>query len=208
MVPDEPAKADGPQQPDDDVELIEIPELAAELGEDPTVEILPASGPFRAPLHWLSLAEQAIGVLLLLVILALVLVQVGQRYVPGTGLPATGELARLAMIWATFVLAGYLMAHDRHIAIHVVDYFLPIRVLGAVQFLGHLIVSITCIALAYATWDLIASDRGVVTSAAEIPLTIVYSVALVGFVLTFIRAVVTLVVLDLPEMAGKRGKAS
>lgn len=207
-MPDEPAAPGSPQPPDDVVELIEIPEHAAELGEDTTVEILPAGGPFRAPLHWLSLGEQAIGVLLLVVLLVLVLVQVGQRYVPGTGLPATGELARLAMVWLTFVLSGYLLAHDRHIAIHVVDYFLPVRVLGAVQLLGHVIVTITCLALAYATWNLIASDRGVVTSAAQIPETLVYGVALAGFVLTFIRAVVTVVVLDLPEIAGKRGKTT
>jgi TRAP-type C4-dicarboxylate transport system permease small subunit len=208
VVPDEPAQADGLQQPDESVELIEIPEHAVELGEDPTVEILPASGPLRTVLHLIGLAEQAVGVLLLLVILVLVIVQVGQRYVPGTGLPATGELARLAMVWATFVLAGYLMAHDRHIAIHVVDYFLPVRVLGAVQLLGHLVVTITCLALAYATWDLIARDRGVVTSAAQIPETLVYGVALAGFVLTFIRAVVTVAVLDLPEIAGKRGRTT
>jgi TRAP-type C4-dicarboxylate transport system permease small subunit len=192
----------------DDTELVDIPESAAQLGEDTTVEILPSGGPFRTPLHWLSLVEQTIGVLLLLVILVLVLVQVGQRYVPGTGLPATGELARLGMVWATFVLSGYLMARDRHIAIHVVDYFLPVRVLGAVQFVGHLIVAVICLAMAYATWDLIASDRGVVTAAAEIPLKVVYSVALIGFVLTFIRAVVILFVLDVAEMTGKRGKTA
>ena len=32
------------------------------------------------------------------------------------------------------------MAHDRHIAIHVVDYFLPIRVLGVVQLLASIVV--------------------------------------------------------------------
>ena len=67
----------------------------------------------------------------------MVLIQVGQRYVPHAGIPPTGELARLSMVWATFVLSGYLMAHDRHIAIHVVDYFLPIRVLGFVQLHGQ-----------------------------------------------------------------------
>lgn len=203
---DHSASADSRQPPNGDPEVVDIPESAAQLGEDTTVEILPTGGPFRAPLHWLSLVEQTIGVLLLLVILALVLVQVGQRYIPGTGLPATGELARLGMVWATFVLSGYLMAHDRHIAIHVVDYFLPVRLLGAVQFVGHLIVAVICIAMAYATWDLIASDRGVVTAAAEIPLKVVYAVALIGFALTFIRAVVILGVLDVAEMAGKRGK--
>ena len=61
-------------------------------------------------------------------------------------------------------------------------------------------------ALAYATWDLIASDRGQVTAAAELPLTFVYFIALLGMASTAIRALVTILVLDLPEMAGTRGK--
>jgi len=196
----------GPQLPDGDVIDPDLSERGPELGADETVEILPAGGPLKTVLHGLSLVEQAIGVLLLLVILVLVLIQVGQRYVPGTGLPATGELARLSMVFATFLMAGYLMAHDRHIAIHVVDYFLPVRVLGAVQLAGHLFVAVTCFALAYATWDLIASDRGQVTAAAELPLTFVYFIALLGMASTAIRALVTILVLDLPEMAGRRGK--
>ncbi len=49
------------------------------------------------------------------------------------------------MVWVTFVMAGYLLAHDRHIAIHVVDYFLPIRVLGVVQLLASIVVLLTCL---------------------------------------------------------------
>ncbi len=105
--------------------------------------------------------------LLLLSILVMVLLQVLQRYIPGEGIPPTGELARLSMVWVTFVLAGYLMAHDRHIAIHVVDYFLPIRVLGVVQLLASIVVLLACLGMAYATWDLIATDRGQVTAEAR-----------------------------------------
>jgi len=179
---------------------VDLPDLAADLGVETNPEILPAGGPLRTPLRWLGLAEQGLGVFLLLVILVLVLVQVGQRYVPGTGLPATGEIARLAMVWATFMMCGYLMAHDRHIAIHVVDYFLPVRVLGLVQLFASLVVVGTCVAMAYATWDLIGSDRGQVTAAAEIPLTFGYAVALLGFVSTAIRALVTIGVRDIPEI--------
>ena len=177
----------------------------AELGEEvETPEILPARGPLRTALHGLSLFEQAVGVLLVLAILVMVLIQVGQRYVPDVGIPPTGELARLSMVWVTFVLAGYLMAHDRHIAIHVVDYLLPIRALGVVQLLASVVVFLTCLGMGYATWDLIATDRGQVTAEAEIPLVMVYAIALFGFVSTAIRAVVTIVVLDIPEIVNNR----
>ena len=80
-------------------------------------------------MRWLGLAEQAVGVALMVVILALVLLQVAQRYLPG-GWAWTGEIARFAMVWVAFVMSGYLLAHDQHVAIKVVDYFLPTRALG------------------------------------------------------------------------------
>ena len=96
-----------------------------ELAEAVVPEVLPAREPFRSMLRWLGLVEQAAGIALLVVILVLVLMQVVQRYLPGGGCAWTGEIARFAMVWATFVIAGYLLAHDRHIAIKVVDFVLP-----------------------------------------------------------------------------------
>ena len=81
--------------------------------------------PLRAILHGLGLVEEAIGTLLIVVILVLVLVQVAQRYLPGGGWPWTGEVARLALVWCTFILSGYLMAHDRHMSIQLIDFVLP-----------------------------------------------------------------------------------
>jgi TRAP-type C4-dicarboxylate transport system permease small subunit len=182
-----------------------MPEHAYELEADATPEILPAKGTLRGALRALSLFEQAIGVLLLLAILVMVLIQIGQRYVPNAGIPPTGELARLSMVWGTFVLSGYLMAHDRHIAIRVVDYFLPDRVVGLVQLLASAVVLATCLGMAYTTWDLIATDRGQVTAEAQVPLILVYAVVLFGFVSTAMRAVVTMAVRDLPEiLEGRR----
>ena len=201
---DDRAQTPDPLLPDAEPEVVDLPEQAAELEEHEPPEILPARGQLRRALHGLSLFEQAIGGLLLLAILVMVLVQVGQRYVPDVGIPPTGELARLSMVWLTFVLAGYLMAHDRHIAIHVVDYFLPVRVLGIVQLMASVVVLLTCLGMGYATWDLIANDRGQVTAEAEVPLMLVYAVVLFGFVSTAIRAVVTIAVRDVPEIVAGR----
>jgi TRAP-type C4-dicarboxylate transport system permease small subunit len=203
-VPEGGALTPDPLPRDDEPDAVDLPEQAAELDEIEAPEILPASGPLRTALHGLSLFEQAVGVLLLFSILVMVLLQVLQRYIPGEGIPPTGELARLSMVWVTFVMAGYLMAHDRHIAIHVVDYFLPIRVLGVVQLLASIVVLLACLGMAYATWDLIATDRGQVTAEAEVPLVLVYSVALFGFLSTAIRTVVTVAVRDIPEIVTNR----
>ena len=61
-------------------------------------------------------------------------------------------------------MAGYLLAHDQHIAIKVVDYVLSVRALGAVKLLGHVLIAITCIVAVYATFDFMSNDRGQVTA--------------------------------------------
>lgn len=180
----------------------------AGLGQQETPEVLPAAEPFRTLLRWLGRVEQTAGVVLMVIILALVLTQVFQRWLPGSGWAWTGEIARYAMVWTTFFMAGYLLAHDQHIAIKVVDYFLSIRALGAVKLLGHVLIAITCIVAVYATFDFMSNDRGQVTAAAQVPLAVIYAVVAFGFASTALRAVVVILVQDLPEIrTGERGTA-
>jgi len=153
--------------------------------------------------HAIGVVEQVIGALLLFLILVLVVALVAQRYVPGANYPWTGEVARLAMVWGTFLIAGYLMAHDRHIAIHVVDYVLPERVLAAVKLVVNVVVLVTCLVLMYATYQLIESDIGQVTAAAELPLRFVNAVPIIGFVLTALRAVLWILLSDVPAVMGR-----
>ena len=181
--------------------IVPLPEQVG-LGGEENPELLPAREPLRSIMHFIGQAEQVVGGVLLVVILVLVLAQVAQRYLPG-GYPWTGELARLSMVWATFVLAGYLMAHDRHIAIHVVDYVLHGRALAAVKLMVNVVVLITCLVLLYGTYVLIETDVGQVTAAAEIPLRFVNAVPLVGFLLTSIRAALGIVVNDIPSLVGR-----
>ena len=169
------------------------------LGMMAAPRVLPAREPFRSVLHWLGLAEQSAGAFLLIAILVLVLAQVAQRYLPG-GVAWTGEISRFAMVWLTFVMSGYLLAHNSHIAIKVVDYFLPVGVLGAVNFVGHALITVVCAVMLYGVFDFVGHDRGQVTAAAEIPLTFVYTVIAFGFASTAIRGVLVMFVVDLPEI--------
>jgi TRAP-type C4-dicarboxylate transport system permease small subunit len=134
--------------------------------------------------------------------------QVVQRYLPGGGVAWTGEIARFAMVWATFVLSGYLVAHDGHITIKVVDYVLPVRALGVVRLFGHALIAVAAIAFVYATYDFMTHDRGQVTPAAEIPLAVIYALVAFGFASTALRAVVAIFVLDLREIAGREKVAA
>lgn len=170
------------------------------LGGATAPEVLPAREPFRSLLRRLGLVEQAASIVLLVVILILVLMQIGQRFLPGGGFAWTGEIARFAMVWATFIMSGYLLAHDGHIAIKVVDYVLPVRALGAVKLVGHALIVVTCTVMLYGTYDFMTHDRGQVTAAAQIPLAIIYTVVAFGFASTALRGVLTIFVLDLPEL--------
>ena len=183
------------------------PSETESLGGESNPEILPEREPWRGIVHGIGIVEQVIGALLLVVILFLVVALVAQRYLPGVNFPQTGEVARLAMVWGTFLMAGYLMAHDRHIAIHVVDYVLGGRALAAVKLAVNVVVLVTCIGLLYATYLLVAGDIGQVTPAAEIPLQFVNAIPIVGFALTALRAVLWIVLHDVPAVLGRREPA-
>jgi TRAP-type C4-dicarboxylate transport system permease small subunit len=179
------------------------PSAHASLGTEQNPEILPGTEPWRGILHAIGVAEQVAGSVLLLVVFVLVLAQVALRYLPIATVPWTGEIARLAMVWLTFVMAGYLAAHDRHIAIQVVDYVLRGRALGAVKLFVDLVVLATCVVAMVAIAQLLAEDIGQVTPAAELPLWIVNFVPLIGFALTALRVVVVMLVRDLPVVIGR-----
>lgn len=180
---------------------------AAGLGQETNPELLPSREPFRTIMHAIGVAEQAVGTLLVVTILLLVLSLIVQRYIPGLGWLWTGEVARYSMVWATFAMSGYLLAHDRHIAIHVVDFVLGARWLAVVKTLVDLTVLVTCLVMAYATYDLIANDIGQLTAAAQMPLMWVNVPVLVGFVLSAVRATLGLFGADLPVVIHGEGGA-
>jgi TRAP-type C4-dicarboxylate transport system permease small subunit len=185
-----------------DREILAGESLAGESNQ----ELLPRTEPWRSILHAIGMAEQAIGSFLLLVILVLVLAQVVQRYVPGTW-PWTGEVARLAMVWMTFVMAGYLLSVDRHIALHVIDWVARGRALAGVKLFVNVVVLAVCLTMVYATIQLVADDIGQVAAASQIPLRIVNAVPIVGFALTALRAVLGIVLVDAPALRGEERSA-
>lgn len=200
MAPDE-RRLDDPADVSVESVFESEPPTEAELFEENLhPEILPGREPWRAIVHGIGIVEQAVGAFFILVILILVVSLVAQRYLPGVSLPWTGEVARLSMVWATFVMSGYLASRDRHIAIHLVDYVLKGRALTAIKLAANVIVFVTCVGLVYATIQLLADDVGQVTPAAEIPLLIVNSVPIVGFSLTALRAALAVAVIDLPAL--------
>lgn len=170
--------------------------------------LLPLGEPQRKIFLLVGRVEQVVGSLLLVMVLVLVLAQVAQRYIPGAW-PWTGELARLSMVWATFLLAGYLIAYPPyHISIRIIDYVVKGRWLHGVKLFVNVVILATSLILLYGAYRLIADDIGQVTAAGEIPLRFVNTIPLIGIALVVIRAVLGIVVRDVPGLLGRDGDAS
>lgn len=183
-------------------------ELLASLDEDVATghvepPLLPRREPFHTIFRAIGIVEQIVGSILLIMILILVLVQVVSRYVPGTW-PWTGELARYSMVWSAFLLAGYLVAYaPHHIAIHIIDFVASGRWLALDKLFVNVVVLATSLVLIYGTYVLIADDIGQVTPAGGMPLRLVNMVPLVGLALVAIRAVLGIVIRDVPALMGR-----
>ncbi len=92
--------------------------------------------------------------------------------------------------------------------IKVLDLVVGERVLGIVKLTAHTVVTVTCLAMAYATFWLIADDIGQRTPAAGIPLVWTYVLPLMGFLLTAVRGVLFIVLLDVREVVAPRHKTT
>lgn len=147
-------------------------------------------GPFGMFMRAIEVVEAAVGVLILLGIVVLVMVQVIVRFTSFGGWAWTGEFARFGLMWLTFVMAGYLMSRDEHIALDIVDHVLSERGRRVVLIFSHLAVAAICIAFAYEGVGLIDAQRGITSTAAQIPMSLVYSIPTVGFAFTALQALV------------------
>jgi TRAP-type C4-dicarboxylate transport system permease small subunit len=135
-----------------------------------------------------EVVERAVGGLLVGIVLAMVVLQAAARYLPVSGWAWTGELARYALVWLTFALAGYLAGRGEHIGLEVIDYLARGRLLSVVRRFADAVVAVIAAAFTVDAWDLVAMSTGRVTPVMGIPLTAIYLVAVVGFALTTFRA--------------------
>ncbi len=155
---------------------------------------------FTDPPRWLARTvrvltsiELAIGAAALLLIFFLVLVQALQRYLPLEGWSWTGELARFALVWLTFVVAGVLVSSDDHISIEMVDAVRSPLVRRVVRVISCLVVAAVGVGLCAEAWSL-TMDQGVLKSPAmRMPMSWLYAICLIGFVSMTIRATVAAV---------------
>lgn len=141
-------------------------------------------------LRGVELVEATAGVLLLLAILVLVMIQVTVRFTALGGWVWTGEFARFGLMWMAFVMSGYLLGRDQHITLDLVDHILPERGRRVVQIFAHVVVAAICAAFVYEGLGLIDAQSAIRSSAAGIPMSLVYAIPTIGFALTGLRALI------------------
>lgn len=138
----------------------------------------------------ISMVEKTVGVVSLLVILTLVFVQALQRHLPLPQIAWTGELARFAMLWLTFMACGLLVTTRGHIAMEFLDTMKNKRAVQFVQAFAMAMVTIIGVGLSYEAWALVETQNLLRSAVLGVPMSWIYIPVLIGCVSTTIRAAV------------------
>ena len=112
-----------------------------------TVKSLEQPLPMANLVQLMVRGEQAIAALLLFIILGTMATQVFARYVFGAPFTWSEEVARLSLIWLTFISAAFVMAQGRHIAVDMVSSRVSARVNFFIECLSYLVVTTACLLL-------------------------------------------------------------
>lgn len=151
----------------------------------------PATGILRRAARIITVIELAIGAIAVLMILVLVFYQALQRYLPFESLAWTGELARFALLWATFAAMGILVTSNGHISLELVDSIRNSMIVRVIQVFALLVVAAAGIGLSLEAWALIETQGIVKSPVLRLPMSWVYIPVLIGTVSTTIRALLS-----------------
>jgi TRAP-type transport system small permease protein len=136
-----------------------------------------------APVRWLIQVERGISVLLLALLAGLMAAQVAARYLFGSPIAWSEELARFVLIWLGFMGAAFVMGEGRHITVDVVSRVLSRKGRLAVECFSSVVVILSCAMLVPAGIDFSMRMGSVKSPALEIPMSWWYWAAAAGFVL-------------------------
>ena len=142
-----------------------------------------ATGPARRLRSGLSTALLWTSMGLLVAMTLLVLFQVFTRYVLATPLPWTEEIARLLVVWLTFVGAGFVSSRNAHIAVDILAVYLPRRLATASQIFALLLVVAAAGYMVWAALSLMVLTGPLEMTASSLPMPLLYGAVLVGYLM-------------------------
>ncbi|MBE8146855.1 TRAP transporter small permease [Brevibacterium casei] len=135
MNPTDPAPADPNRSNPDPTSVASIADAEATLAfEQDSFER-------RGTLYrWAIGLERTIGILLMVGVFVLVLLQVVTRYVFDSPLSWTEEVARLTLVWLTFIAAAFVSSRRSHITVDLIATVVPPRVGRVIGTFARLVV--------------------------------------------------------------------
>lgn len=136
----------------------------------------------------LDAAEKTIGSLAILIILVLVSMQVIQRVTSGTSFAWSGEIAKYAMIWMTYVPMAYLLRRGLHLKLDVIDQWLSPRAEAIMSRITDALIGLIALGLVAAGYALLTTPALGTSPAARIPLALVYAGPVIGLFLLAVCA--------------------
>lgn len=148
--------------------------------------------PLAACVRWMVLGEKTIAGLFLLLILSSMATQVLARYVFGAPFQWSEEVARLALIWMTFISAAFMMAEGRHIAVDMVSTRLGDRGKLLIECLGYVVVAGSCLLLLIGGAKFVWYVGKVESPALGVPKSWWYGAGMVGLLLMAVHSLVNL----------------
>ena len=143
--------------------------------------------------RWMIAGEQAVAALFLFVILATMGAQVFARYFFGAPFSWSEEVARLALIWMTFIGAAFVMAEGRHITVDVVSERLSLRGRLLLECLSHVIVAATCLLLLIGGLRFVWDVGKVGSPSLGIPMSYWYGAVGFGLLLMAVHSILNLI---------------
>ncbi|MCD8009241.1 MAG: TRAP transporter small permease [Lachnospiraceae bacterium] len=147
-------------------------------------------------IKWLdNYFEEVLLVIMCAIMACIMMLQVIMRYVFGNSLTWSEELTRFIFIWSAFLSISYCIRKNLSVRITLVVDALP----GKAKYIMLMVVDVISIILfAYLipfanTYLQTTISNGQLSSAMQIPLWIIYCSPLIGFILSVIRSVQSLV---------------
>ena len=139
--------------------------------------------------------EMSICIVLMCVLSVVLFIQVFYRYVLQNSLSWSEELARYCFVWLVYMGIPYGCKIMRHIKIDAGLYLFPKKARKYVVILGDVIFFIFALVIVYYAWGLEQKQImfGQLSPAMQIPMWIPYGAPFVGFILTAIRQLQTIV---------------
>lgn len=128
-------------------------------------------------------AERLLSGVLLVSIFVLIIFQVFTRYVLNMPLSWSEELARLLVVWLTFIGAGFVASRNAHIAVDLLAVYLPKKLATATQILAMVVVAAGSLYMIVAAGSLMLLTGSLTMTATSLPTPVLYGSVLFGYLM-------------------------